>query len=92
MNMTEQAAIIYEEMTGMAEASAALMLEERDVDLFISNASPRKLMRVAQYMRVRIYLLSRQHNSIHLDEAWDLAAALALDLEGAILDIKGAAK
>ena len=74
----------------MAEDNAAaLVLEEKDVDLFISNASPRKLMRVAQYMRTRIYLLSRQHNSIHLDEAWDLAASLALDLAGAIEDIKG---
>ena len=91
MNMTEQAASIYEEMTGMAEAhAAALSLEEEDVDLFISNASPYKLLSITLHMQLRLIDLSLQYDSVNLEEAKNLAGRLSLDLACAIQYIKGA--
>ena len=61
---------------------------EDSVAIFIGNASPYKLMLAAKYMQFRLIDLALLYDSVNLEEAKDLATALALDLEGAILDIK----
>ena len=91
MNMTEQAAIIRQARIDLAEANTAeFEREERDIDLFVCNANPNKLMGIALHMQRRINHLTLQHESENLKEASNIAFDLVLDLAGAIRDIKGA--
>ena len=90
MNMTEQAAIIYKEMTDMAEDNAAAWPQEmRDMEILLCIETLDKLAVNAKYIQFKIHLLSTRHDSMNLKEAYNIAGDLVLDLKGAIQDIKG---